>query len=170
MFNLRLCAAALAVCGSSYAFADFAGQPILGPLVPGSVVTGDTTGHADDNDGFESGIHIFDIWRGPDDVWQLNWPGGDMRVEMTYNNTTGDDLDLFLYEPGSYDSSANYSIINTGLEVITAADAVAGIYYLNVDSENAATAGPYTITVFEIPEPASLGMLAAGSLVLRRRR
>src|ERR1044071_6802786 len=75
--------------------ADFSGQPILGPLVPGISVTGDLTGKSDDNDGFFSGMHIFDIWDGGDDVYSIVWGGGDLTVNLT--SLDGIDADLFIY-------------------------------------------------------------------------
>ena len=147
-------------------FAGFAGQTILGPLAPGSIVNGNTAGANDDNDGFTSGDHIFFIWNGPDDAWQLNWPGGDMHIEMSYT-LPGTDLDLFLYEPGSYDDSGNYSILNTGLETIDAPAASAGIYYLVVDSEQ--DPGSYQLRVSPVPEPASLSALGLTLALFRRR-
>ncbi len=152
------------------AMADFSGQTILGPITLGDTVNGDTTGATDDNDGFTSGMHIFDIWDGPDDVWQLNWPGGDMLVTMTYDPLVAGDLDLFLFEPGSYDDSGNYSIINTGTETITALAAPAGVYYLNIDSA-APDAGAYTLSVSAVPEPsAALAALGAIAFAGLRRR
>ena len=161
-------AAGLTLAGAP-ALAGFDGQTILGPLVPGSVVNGDTTNGNDDNDGFSSGGHFFFIWNGPDDAWRLNWPGGDMLLTMTYNSPA-DDLDLFLYEPGSYDDSSNYSILSTGTETITAPAAAAGTYYIVVDSDTLAHAGPYTLSVAPIPEPAGIGAAAVAVLALARRR
>lgn len=168
-FGSMMIALALFASSTSAALAGFVGQVILGPLGPGSVVNGDTTGHTDDNDGFTSGDHFFFIWNAPDDVWQLNWPGGDMNVQMTYDNTFYD-LDLFLYEPGSYDDSGNYSIINSGIENISAPAAPAGTYYLVVDGPEAGDVGAYTISV--TPEPATLGLIGLGvlGLISRRRR
>jgi hypothetical protein len=151
---------------STPASADFNGQIILGPLGPGSVVNGDTTGATDDNDGFFSGDHIFYIWNGPDDVYAVNWPGGDLELEMTYDNTTAD-LDLFLYTPASLSDSGNYSIGNSGVENIIEPAAVAGTYYVVIDSENASTAGAYTLSV--TPEPGALALLGLGLTVLLRR-
>jgi hypothetical protein len=171
-FSSPLVVATLSVLvASSVANAGFSGQPLLGPITLNSVVTGNTTGAADDNDGFTSGDHFFDIWPGPDDVWQLNWPGGDMEVRLTYDNAV-DDLDLFLYEPGSLDDSGNYAIANTGTEIIAAPASPAGTYYLNIDSDTAAHAGPYTLSVSTliVPEPTSLAAISALSVALRRRR
>lgn len=84
--------AAMALAQS--ANADFSGRPILGPLTAGSIVSGSTLGQSDSNDGFDSGGHIFNIWDGGDDVWQLNWAGGTLTV--TLDSLGGSDNDLFL--------------------------------------------------------------------------
>lgn len=157
--------AGLAVASSS-ALGGFAGQTILGPLGPGSVVAGSTVGATDDNDGFTSGDHFFFIWNGPDDVYALNWPGGDMSLEMTYNPAVGD-LDLFLYEPSNLDDSGNYSIINSGVENIFAAGAPAGTYYIVIDSPEASDAGAYTLSV--TPAPGTVALPAIGLFVAGRR-
>jgi hypothetical protein len=105
---------ALIIAGSLFAFAssasaDFAGQTILGPLTAGSAVNGTTAGASDDNDGFDSGIHIVNIWDGGDQVYALNWAGGDINLTLT--SLGGSDNDLFLYTPGSLDSTGIYSIV-----------------------------------------------------------
>lgn len=148
------------------AWAGFGGQTILGPLSMGSVVNGNTSGANDNNDGFTSGMHIFFIWNGPDDVWAIDWAGGDLALQMTYDHTAID-LDLFLYTPGSLDDSGNYSIVNTGVENILEPGAPAGTYYAVVDSENAQNAGPYTLAV--TPEPSALALLGVGLALVRRR-
>lgn len=152
--------------GASAALADFSGQTILGPIGPGSIVMGDTTNSTDDNDGFSSGGHFFNIWNGGDDVWQLDWPGGNMHLQMTYDNFFAD-LDLFLYEPGSLDDSSIYSILNTGVEDIDVAGAAAGTYYVVIDGVGV-DEGPYTLAV--TPEPTSLALLALGACVAARAR
>ncbi len=169
MLKFQLGAAALALGLAGTAWAGFAGQTILGPLSPGSVVMGDTTGATDDNDGFTSGDHFFFIWNGPDDVWQLDWPGGDLALEMTYDPLFGD-LDLFLYEPGSLDDSATYSILNTGVESLAVPGAVAGTYYIVIDGAGT-DSGPYSLMV--LPAPGALALFgfagALGAGRLRRR-
>jgi len=172
MFSLRtkcigICLCAVLCVSATSAFAGFDGQTLLGPLGPGSNVSGNTAGANDDNDGWTSGTHKFSIWLGPDDAWQLNWPGGDLHITMTYP-LPGTDLDLFLYEPGSYNDSFNYGIQNDGVEEIDVLDAVAGTYYLVVDSEQ--NAGSYQLNVADVPEPASLGAIGCATMMLARRR
>ncbi|CAG0994786.1 hypothetical protein PHYC_02496 [Phycisphaerales bacterium] len=158
---------ATAALGASAALADFSGQPILGPLGPGSFVTGNTTGHGDENDGFDSGIHIFDIWDGGDDVWQLDWPGGDMTV--TLDSLLFSDNDLFVYSPGAYDSTGDYSIAGSH-DVVSILGAAPGTYYINVDS-TFFSEGAYELSVAAVPAPGAAGlMMVGGVLAMRRRR
>jgi len=86
---------------------------------------------------------------------------------MTYNNASSD-LDLFLYTPGSYDDSGNYSIINSGVENILEPGAAAGTYYVVVDSTSEFDAGAYTLSV--TPEPTAIGLLGLGLALFARRR
>lgn len=160
-------AAACAVVSAS-ALADFAGQPILGTLMNGSIVTGNTTGAADDNDGFTSGKHIFDLWDGGDDVWTIDWAGGDMRVILTYDNSGPTDLHLFVYRPGGLNDSGDYSIINTGVETVDIFGAAAGAYYVVIDSP-AGGEGAYELSV-TVPAPATMAIGALGLTATSRRR
>lgn len=164
-FALSVCAATLI---SSAAVADFGGQTILGPLVNGSAVTGDTSNSTDDNDGFTSGMHIFDIWDGGDDVWQLNWDGGSMRVDLIYDNSLFTDVDLFVYRPGGYDDSGDYSIANTGLDTVVINGAAAGAYFIVIDS-TAGAEGPYDLRITPTPGTATLFGLAFCAMGRRRR-
>lgn len=146
--------------------ADFTGQTILGPLTLGSVIDGDNTGASDDNDGWFSGDHIFDLWNGGDDVYALNWTGGDMSIALTYDAQLSEP-DLFLYTPSNLDESALDSIAGTGFDSVTLAGAAAGTYYVLIDT-TAGSEGAYHLEV--TPEPTSLALLALGGLVLARRR
>ncbi len=158
---LSLCAA-LGLTASAHA--DFTGQPILGTLLNGGLASGNTTGHADDNDGFDSGAHIFNIWDGGDDVFKLNWTGGDLTVAL--NSLGGSDNDLFIYRPTDLNSSGDYSIAGSFDEVtILAADP--GLYYINIDT-TAFSEGGYNLAV--TPAPGSTALLGAGLLCLNRRR
>ncbi len=166
--NRKATALALGVFGAACvpAYGAFIGQPILGPLSAGSVVFGTTLGHADDNDGFTSGDHIFDIWDGGDDVYKLVWLGGDMTV--TLDSLGGSDNDLFVFSPGSLDDTGDYSIVGDH-DVVTIPGAPAGDYYINVDS-TAFSEGSYRLEV-SVPAPAT-GFVAGAALIgaLRRRR
>ncbi|HLO41254.1 MAG TPA: PPC domain-containing protein [Phycisphaerales bacterium] len=157
---LSLCAFALS------ARADFAGQTILGPLSLGSSVNGDNTLSNDDNDGWFSGTHIFDLWDGGDDVWRLDWAGGDMMINLSYDNTQCDP-DLFLYVPGSLDESTYDNYLNTSPNSITVMGAAAGTYYILVDS-SAGSEGAYNLEV--IPAPGVVTLAGVASLAMARRR
>lgn len=152
----------LVLAAAATALADFAGQTLLGPLSNGSVVSGDTTGKSDDNDGFDSGVHIFDIWDGGDDVWLLDWLGGDMTV--TLDSLAGSDNDLFVYSPGALDSTGDYSIVGAH-DVVSLPGASPGQYYINIDT-TFFSEGPYNLAV--TPEPGSLSMLALGVMLVTR--
>lgn len=156
-------AVAMAILASS-ASADFSGQPIVGVLSNGSLVSGSTLGKADDNDGFESGIHIFDIWDGGDDVYQLIWGGGDLTLTLTSIGALTDN-DLFLYSPGSLDSTGDYSIRGS-LDSVTLLGAAAGTYYINIDS-TAFSEGDYQLSV--VPAPGAGILLGCAAVGLRRR-
>lgn len=167
--TVRLLLAVGAACAiAAPATADFAGQPILGPLSLGSVVNGNTIGKADDNDGFTSGMHFFDIWRGGDDVYRLNWGGGDLIISLS--NDTFADNDLFLYTPGSYDDSSIYSTFGPGLtDMVQLNAAPAGVYYINVDSP-AGDEGAYGLSITTTPGPAAAGLLGLALAARRSRR
>lgn len=147
------------------ASADFIGQTILGPLNPGGFASASTLGKPDDNDGFDSGIHIFDIWDGGDDVYALNWLGGDMTITLT--SLGGSDNDLFIYSPGSLDSTGDYGITNA-VDVVTIPAAPAGIYYINVDS-TFFSEGPYNLAV-SVPAPGTAALFGTAVLAIARRR
>lgn len=154
-----------ALAGS--ALADFSGQPIVGALTLGSSVTNSTAGESDDNDGWDSGIHIFDIWDGGDDVFTLDWAGGTMIVTLT--SLDGSDNDLFIYSPSDLDSAAYYSFAGA-FDQVTFAGAGPGTYYINIDS-TLFSEGDYRLEV-TTPTPgagAICGIVIAAAVRRRRR-
>lgn len=165
--RLFVTTAILGISASS-ALAGFTGQPIQATLVPGSIVTGNTIGAPDNNDGFTSGDHFFNLWPGPDHVYKLNFPGGDLTATLTHG--AGDDIDLFVYRPSNLDDSGDYNITNLLVSSVTIPAAAPGMYYIVLDSDTAANAGPYTLAISAIPEPASLGALSVVGMFARRRR
>lgn len=165
--KMNACVLVIGVCGlAGVVQADFSGQTILGPISAGSVVSGSTLGASDDNDGFDSGGHFFDIWDGGDDVWQLDWAGGTMTV--TLESFGGADNDLFVYSPGAYDSTGDYGIAGA-FDQVTLIGAAAGTYYINVDS-TAFSEGDYRLSVSAIPAPGAGVLVGAGLLGISRRR
>lgn len=153
---------------ASAAAADFGGQPILGPLTNGSVVNDSLVGAADDNDGWFSGTHIFDVWDGGDDVWALNWDGGHMTINLAYDIFDGDP-DLFLYTPGSYDESSYDDYGGDGFDSVSLVGAPAGLYYILIDT-TAGNEGAYSLSVVPAPGSVALfGALGCGMLTRRRR-
>ncbi|MBX3381052.1 MAG: hypothetical protein KF805_13240 [Phycisphaeraceae bacterium] len=160
-----VCVAVCAAGGIAIpALAGFGGQTILGPLTSPTMVTGTTAGQTDNNDGFTSGDHIFNIWDGGDVVYQLNWLGGDMLI--TLDSLGGSDNDLFLYTPDSYNDSGIYSIVGAHDEV-SVLNAAAGTYYIVIDS-TFFSEGEYKLTVIPTP-PAGLAM-ATGLVFFGSRR
>lgn len=167
MSNKCLPGAIAILAAAGTAAADFAGQTILGPIANGDTVMGNTTGATDDNDGFTSGDHIFFIWNAPDDVWQLDWAGGDMTVTLDFDSFFAD-LELFVYTPSDYNDSANYSITGSSPEVVSIPGAAAGTYYIVIDGPNPSDVGQYTLSV--IPTPGAAAVLGIGGLFAARRR
>src|ERR1043165_3535760 len=150
MMNQLRCALSFGLVLAAGARADFSGQSLLGPLSNGNIVTNSTLGKSDDNDGFDSGTHIFNIWDGGDDVWRLNWLGGDMTITLT-NMGAGVDNDLFVYSPGSLDSTGDYSVFGGDTpDVVSLLGAAPGMYYINVDS-TFFSEGDYQLSVAPAP-------------------
>jgi hypothetical protein len=147
------------------ALADFNSQTILGPLTNGSSVSNTNVGKADDNDGFTSGMHIFDIWNGGDDAYRLDWDGGPMSVILNYDSFFCD-VDLFVYR-GNVDDSGDYSIMGTSPDIVNINNAPVGTYYIVVDSV-AGTEGAYRLDV--VPAPGAAGLLGTAALFAARRR
>jgi hypothetical protein len=163
---MRLMVAASLCVAAGPARADFSGQTILGPLTLNSSVSGDSTNSDDNNDGWFSGTHIFDVWDGGDDVWQLNWAGGDMMITLSYDNTVCDP-DVFLYVPGSLDESTYDNYTNASPSSIIVNGAAAGTYYILIDSSDGAE-GAYRLDV--IPAPGVMALAGTAGLILARRR
>lgn len=152
---------------SAASFAGFAGQTIHGPLSDGSSITDSLVGESDDNDGFTSGDHIFNIWDGGDIVYSLDWLGGNMSVTLTPLDST--DPDLFVYRPSNLDDSGDYSITNS-IDNVVITNAPAGTYYIVVDT-TFFNEGAFQLDVTSVvPAPGAMAMFGAAALVGRRRR
>ncbi len=149
------------------------GAPPPSPLLALSIGTlngpvdsasGDTSGSTDDVDG-GNGVPGGGSWNGGDDVYQLNWGGGDINIDLLFTNANGD-LDLFLYadDSGATELASSETVDDNEGIVGTLA---AGTYFIVVDGWSGAT-NSYDLNV--TPEPASLCLLAMGAAVVIRRR
>ncbi len=78
-----------------------------------------------------------------DDVYTLNWPGGDLQVDLVSPPDSAD-LDLFLW--GSQTACLAYAYSQAADERIRIADLEAGTYYLHIDGWQGA-AHAYDLTV-----------------------
>ena len=164
MVKYTLSAAALLAL-SGGAFAQLAG-PDLGPLGPGSSVTGDTSTSTDDNDGDDPGVSG-GLWSGGDDVYSVVWPGGDLTADLLFTDVDGD-LDLYLYDTDAT-TVLDTSTSTSDNEQVTAAGLGAGTYYLLVDGW-LGDSNTYELNV--IPTPGTSALFGAFGLagLARRRR
>lgn len=145
--------------------ADFSGQTILGPLGPGSSVMGDTNFSTNDNNGGASGVPG-GSWGGGDDVYQLNWPGGSITIDLLFTHSSSTDLDLRLFATDQNTTLASSASITDNEQI--AGILASGTYYITVDGWGT-SASAYTLNV--IPTPAAAGVLGmAGLAGLARRR
>lgn len=171
MSRIRALALALFAVGclaalNTAALADFAGQTIHGPLSAGMSVTDSLVGESDDNDGFTSGFHPFNIWDGGDIVYGLDWAGGDINLTLTPLDST--DPDLFLYRPSNLDDSSDYSITN-GVDTVFVNNAPAGFYYIVIDT-TFFNEGDFRLDVAQAPAPGALALFGVALFTGGRRR
>ncbi len=101
-------------------------------------------------------------------MWSLTWPGGDLQVDLLYNNQVCD-VDLFVYSPGSLDETGDYGITNSPVDTVSLAGAPAGTYYIVIDS-TAGAEGAYQLNVSDIPAPGGIAVGLIGLLAAGRRR
>ena len=107
-----------------------------------------------------------DNWNGADDVYTINWAGGELTVEASFDHDLGD-LDLFLYEELGRDPLGD-STSSDDLETLTL-DLAPGTYYAVLDGWDGAS-NSYSIVAIPEPGSAAIVLLASGMLLRRRRR
>ena len=127
---------------------------------------GNTANSSDDMNGIE-GIFSGGNWSGGDDVFTLDWRGGNIDIELLFDHANGD-LDLFLWADNGATIPIEYSLTIDDNESIFISSAPAGIYYISVDGWFGAE-NSYDLFI-GIPTPASTTALVLGALVASGRR
>jgi hypothetical protein len=129
-----------------------------GTLNPGDVVTGDTSNYPNAWSGYG-----FSGYDSGDGLFAINHPGGTLDLLLEFDDANYD-FDMRLYDDTETFLEGSY--LFSSPEQITA-DYPAGTYYVLFDDYNESAGGAFTLTY--TPEPASLLLLAAAGLLLRRR-
>ncbi|QDU70565.1 hypothetical protein [Mucisphaera calidilacus] len=118
------------------------------PLPVGVATAGDTsTGSTDDVDG-RFGPGPSTNYSGADDVYALDWLGGDLQLNLDFDDTVGD-LDLFLFD--DTDTLVRRSANVGGPESLIEPGLAGGTYYVVVDGWQG-DAAPYTLLAQEFTE------------------
>ena len=139
----------------------------LQTLNGGESINGDTSTSSDDMDNGSLGGG--GSWNGGDDVYSLQWGGGDITIDLFFSKaagTSGGDLDLYLLDgPGSGFASTSV----TDDESIVVAGLAAGKYWIVVDGW-AGAGNSYKLAVSPTPGAAAVFGLAGIAAAGRRRR
>ncbi len=139
----------------------------LGTLSAGGAVSGSTIGATDDLAGAD-GFVLGGTWTGGDDVWSLDWAGGDMTASLAFTTATGD-IDLYVWGDDGATVLLGASEGTGDLEEVELLGLAAGKYFIMIDGwlgdEN-----DYDLSISGIPSPASAALLGLGGLVATRRR
>ncbi len=148
----------------------------LGTLGPGASAVGDTRESTNDLAGgaFVSPFFPGSV-NGNDDVWAVEWGGGDFEATLDVLSTTFPlllpaELDLYLYDAADpADALAFTNAGNSGgdPDVLRVTDLAAGTYYLRVDG--LFDSGAYNLSIVPAPGAAALLGLAGVACVRRRR-
>lgn len=126
----------------------------MGTLMPGDSIEGDTTGamtslygknevRRDGSHNYYGGRWYMGWEDAGDDVYTLDWPGGDLRLDLVEEALDGD-LDLFLW--GNQTPCLAWSYGQTAEEQIRVADLPAGTYWVHIDGWQASEQ-KYTLNV-----------------------
>jgi MYXO-CTERM domain-containing protein len=145
----------------------------IGSLTGASSTDGNTANSSDDMDG-GSGIFSGGSWSGGDDVYSLNWAGGDLELNLLFTmggpDSVGDgDIDLYLWADNTATVLIDSGISTDSNELVEVAALAAGKYYVSIDGWFGA-GNAYKLTVNGVPTPASAALLGLGGLVATRRR
>ena len=139
----------------------------IATITGGSSTSGDTSGSADNMNG-GSGIASGGSWSGGDDVYTLNWAGGDLVADLLFTTLDGD-LDLYVWGDNGATNLLGSSTSTSDNEQVAIAGLAAGTYYISVDGWFGDT-NSYKLQLNGVPTPASAALLGLGGLVATRRR
>lgn len=127
---------------------------------------GDTNNGSDVMDGVSGSPFASGSETGPEDVYELNWAGGDLFIDLDILSV-GVDLDFFVYDSADPLAPLDYAWTTADPETLEFLGLAAGTYYIRVDGYQGA-AGEYSLLI--TPEPATLVLLGFGAVGLLRRR
>lgn len=136
----------------------------LGTLAFEVPTTGDTTNSTDDV--ADTAGSSLTGSGAPDDVYTIDWAGGDLRITLDDGTGTGD-LDLYLFD--SMEAFVESAETGSDPEVLDLVGLAAGTYFVVIEGFQGG-AGPYTITTSLVPEPGVLMLAGLGGLSLLSRR
>ncbi|MCB9847897.1 MAG: hypothetical protein H6814_05735 [Phycisphaeraceae bacterium] len=139
----------------------------IGTLNGGESVFGDTANSTDDVNG-PSGLGGGGSWNGGDDVYSLQWGGGDITIDLFFSDAAGD-LDLILYDSSDATNDIGLSSSVTDDEQIAIAGLAAGKYWIVVDGWQG-NSNSYKLAVSPTPGAAAVFGLAGIAAAGRRRR
>lgn len=143
--------------------------PVLTDFLTGQIglgkTFGDTTLGSNAMDGVFGSPFAAGSETGPEDLYELNWGGGDLFLDLDILGLA--DLDLFVYDSASPTAPIDYAWTTADPETLSFLGLSAGTYYIRVDGYQG-DAGEYSLLV--TPEPATLALLALGAFGLIRRR
>ncbi|MCA9304857.1 MAG: PPC domain-containing protein [Phycisphaerales bacterium] len=139
----------------------------IATITGGSSTSGDTSGSADNMNG-GSGIGSGGSWSGGDDVYTLNWAGGDLVADLLFTHADGD-IDLYVWGDNAATVLLGSSTSTSDNEQVSVAGLAAGTYYISVDGWFG-DSNSYKLQLNGVPTPASAALLGLGGLVATRRR
>lgn len=136
-------------------------------ITGGSSTSGSTAFSSDDMNG-GSGIGGGGSWSGGDDVYTLNWAGGDLVADLIFAVVDGD-LDLYLWGDNGATILLDSSTSTSSNEQVSVTGLAAGTYYFSIDGWFGDT-NSYKLQVNGVPAPGSVALLGLGGLAATRRR
>ena len=138
----------------------------IGTIFNGQSVNGNTALSSDDLSGNGPAPGS---WSGGDDVYSLQWGGGDITIDLLFSQVSGD-LDLWLVgDPNVVAPAIDSSLSVSDNEQVSAIGLAAGKYWIIIDGWQGAS-NTYKLAVSPTPGAAAVFGLAGLAAAGRRRR